>query len=397
MRIAVISDTHFGYAWGTEREDDSFRQAAEALQEADADIILMPGDVFDTRVPRQEVMERAMRVLSIPLERPGTGVVLEDTINKDARPVTWRAFTGIPVVAIHGTHERRGSGLANPLQTLEAAGMLVHLHCQSAILRKGDERVAFHGMSGVPESYAPEVLEGWAPKPVENAINIFVLHQSFKETVFADAAFLTLASLPPGFDLYVNGHVHNPQIFENQSFLQAGSTITTQLRDSEAKQPKGYFVIDTVSRSITFFPIKSQRPLFYIELSFDNAEPRDVVAKARQKIGEALHGPFELKPLVKLKLKGSLSKGAMVDTAEIRAGFDALVFVDNDLSAGSFRKRMAELREMHNSKLSVDEIGLKLLEESLKQADYKGPDAHQLFAILAEGDIEKAMQLILRK
>ncbi len=397
MRIAVISDTHFGYAWGTEREEDSFRQAAEALQEADADIVLLPGDIFDSRVPKQEIMEKAMRVLAIPLERPGTGVVLEDTINKGTAPVTWRAFTGIPIVAIHGTHERRGSGLANPVHTLEAAGMLVHLHCQSIVLRKGDERVALHGMSGVPESYAPEVLKEWAPAPVEGAMNILMLHQSFKETVYADAAYLTLDSLPKGFDLVVNGHIHNPQIFNDRGFLQAGSTVITQLRQSETERPKGYFVLDTGDKTISFFPIRAQRKLVYLEMDFDAASPADVIEKARAKLEGSVPTNEEFKPLVKLKLRGSLAKGSRLDTAQIRNGFDALISIDNELVTDDFRKKIAELREMHRSKMSVDEMGARLLEGNLKQAGYAGPDAQRLFALLADGDVEGAQRLVLKK
>ena len=34
MRIAVISDLHLGFAWSTERQEDSFRNAREAFSKA---------------------------------------------------------------------------------------------------------------------------------------------------------------------------------------------------------------------------------------------------------------------------------------------------------------------------------------------------------------------------
>ncbi|MCK4884124.1 MAG: metallophosphoesterase, partial [Candidatus Diapherotrites archaeon] len=65
MKIAIISDCHFGVFFGTERENDSFEQAREALFNAielGADAILLPGDIFDSKIPRPEVMAKAMDI-----------------------------------------------------------------------------------------------------------------------------------------------------------------------------------------------------------------------------------------------------------------------------------------------------------------------------------------------
>ena len=73
MKIAIISDMHFGYAWGKERGEESFTQGKEVIEKAvkeKVDFILLPGDIFDSRVPKQEIMERAMRILSIPQHAP---------------------------------------------------------------------------------------------------------------------------------------------------------------------------------------------------------------------------------------------------------------------------------------------------------------------------------------
>ncbi len=62
MRIAVISDMHLGFGYGTERWDDSFIQGEEAIQSAISfkpDIILIAGDIFNSKNPSQEVFTRA--------------------------------------------------------------------------------------------------------------------------------------------------------------------------------------------------------------------------------------------------------------------------------------------------------------------------------------------------
>ncbi|MGC8817629.1 MAG: metallophosphoesterase family protein, partial [Candidatus Hadarchaeum sp.] len=72
MRLALISDPHLGTKWGTPREQDSFDQFREAVEEAidrGAQLILILGDIFDTRIPRQEVWAQALRILSLPLAR----------------------------------------------------------------------------------------------------------------------------------------------------------------------------------------------------------------------------------------------------------------------------------------------------------------------------------------
>ena len=51
MRIAIISDTHLGYA---RFEEDSLKQAESAFLDAEqkADAIIFAGDVFDTKIPK---------------------------------------------------------------------------------------------------------------------------------------------------------------------------------------------------------------------------------------------------------------------------------------------------------------------------------------------------------
>ncbi|NIQ17993.1 MAG: hypothetical protein GTN43_04250, partial [Candidatus Aenigmarchaeota archaeon] len=76
-------------------------------------------------------------------------VKLVKGIEKDISKISEIALMGIPIVAIHGTHERRTKGLLNPVEALEKAGFLIYLHCNGVIFKKGSERVAVHGMSGV--------------------------------------------------------------------------------------------------------------------------------------------------------------------------------------------------------------------------------------------------------
>src|SRR4030042_954051 len=204
MRIAFISDLHFGFGRGTERAEDCWEAAEEAFEKAkDCDLIVLPGDIFDERIPRPEDWAKALKIFSR---------------NK------------VPVVAIHGTHERRGRGLLNCVQGLEHAGFLKHVHCDSATYEFGGEKVTVYGMSGVPEAYAKEVLSTWNPKPTEG-FNIFMLHQSIHPYIYnpVEPPSLKLEDLPEGFDLYVSGHIHWREKTEvkGSPFIIPGSTVTT--------------------------------------------------------------------------------------------------------------------------------------------------------------------------
>jgi len=389
MKLAIISDTHFGFAWGGARQEDSFVQAKEAFDrviDLGVDAILMPGDLFDSRVPSQEVLEKAMRVLSYSKARH-SGVTVDG-----------KEVPGTPIIAIHGTHERRGSNLKNPLHVLEAAGIVFYLHCSNITIEKDGEAVSVFGLSGVPESYAPDVLKEWSPKPNNNQ-SIFMLHQSFKECVYEDAAFLTMDNLPQGFDLYINGHIHLNRMVESgdNKMLLPGSTITTQLRKEESKNPKGFYVYDTVSKENVFHELKTSRQLTYLSFEFNSADQSTVVSELT-KAASQIDKTVKPKPLVKVKLRGSLKPGHSINKSELESIFSpVIVSIDNGLAADGFKKRIQALREKQAAMLSVEQMGMVLLKESLKQADYKGTDPETLFPVLETGDVEKAIKTMHSK
>ena len=114
MRIAILSDMHLGHAWGTERENDPFDALEEALDKVtDADLILIIGDMFDSKTPGIEIFSRSMELLLKPLLR-SSDTRFDGGVGKNVSNLMPLSVGGIPVVAIHGTHERRVRGLIRP-------------------------------------------------------------------------------------------------------------------------------------------------------------------------------------------------------------------------------------------------------------------------------------------
>ena len=389
MKLAILSDFHLGYAWGTERQEDSFIQAKEALDAASSsDVLLVAGDIFDSRVPRPEVFARALRLFMN--HRSADSGVHVSSFPRDA------SLGPRPVVAIFGTHERRGKGLINPVQALEAAGFLVCLHCESIVLEKDGERVAIHGMSGVPEQFSKTILAEWAPKPIPGCTNILMLHQNLREYVFSDTSSLALADLPAGFDLIVSGHIHWSDSMPLQSggrLLLAGSTICTQQRKSEAG-PKRVFFFDTSSKAISSIDLKSPRPLVLESLSFSDASPSEVLASAESLVKELSSRQYPKPPLVRLVLEGSLSKeyaqaDVNVSSLYAIAAGKLILSVDKSLGSEKLTVQRKALEELRANKLSIEELGMKLLASNLSSDGFM--PAEELYHLLVDGNTNEVM------
>ncbi len=383
MKVSIISDTHFGYKWGEERGEDTFENAKEAFEESlDSDIILLPGDIFDKKIPKQEVLDRAFDVVATAMEG-------ERTVESDKD--LGMLGDGIPVVAIHGTHERRPSSYTNPIELMAESGHLYHLHNDQVVFEKNGQKVAVHGMSGVPEKYAPRVLKKFSPEPVEDAFNILLLHQSIEGFVYTpeDEDYLTLEDLPEGFDLIVNGHIHwyNTEKFDegdDKPLVLPGSTVTTQMRKIEAEKDKGFLELDTENKELDFVPLDSPRDVHYVELEVEGEEWSKVKELAKEKL-EDITVPGE-KPLVNLKITGETE--GRINPRELKQLFRGDMFLNINSSVKT------PSREGGTDLDSIDAVeeGKEILEEKV------GTDVEvnqeDFFSLLEKGSASEALEML---
>lgn len=412
MKLAVIGDTHLGTKWGTPREGDSFDQAEEALRRAveeGADLILLLGDLFDTRSPRHEVWARAMRVLTLP--RMGRGRMrLVEVIGKEEKEISPLSLQGIPVVALHGNHESRTEGLKNPVEVLEAAGMLIHLHRESVVFEGPEGRVAVHGMSHVPEKYSRSFLQTWDPRPVEGAFNVLMLHQSLGHYVFSaeETPGLQPEDLPRGFDLYLCGHVHYraESAVWGRPLLFPGSTERTQLLPVEASNRKGFYLVG--KEGYRFVELESPRDFLYEEVDAEGMEVSSLERRLRERVEALLSGQRrnrEKLPLIRLKLKGRLGKGKKgdLDETSLMEEFSdraLLVVSKEDLSSPQEEARREVLERLRDAR-SLEEMTLRLLEGQLSELGYSyGLEARSLCTLTMEGkeeEVEERVRAFVRR
>ena len=151
LKIAVISDTHLGFAYGTTRGKDAFENCKQAFKKAlnkQANLILIPGDIFHQKIPRQEVLGEAIELFS-SVKKSMKAIKLK-TIKKTKEKQVNKLIP--PIITIYGTHERRHSDSTNPVHLLEKAGLLYNLHEESILLEIDGDEIGIHGLSGVPET-----------------------------------------------------------------------------------------------------------------------------------------------------------------------------------------------------------------------------------------------------
>lgn len=384
MKIAILSDLHFGFGAGTERETDAYDAAEEMIRRSlDCDIILIAGDIFDTRVPRTEDLVKSIQLLTRPMHAYND-VRISRGVGKDADAIPLIKSEGIPVVAIHGTHERRTKGLLNPVEALEKAGFLVYLHCNGVVLQKGEERVCIQGLSGVPDQFAENVLDQWNPRPIEGCVNVFMLHQSMSPFMFAPH-LLPIERLPRGFDLYICGHMHDPKksVYAGAPFIIPGAPVITQIT-KESVNPAGLWIFDTSTRETEFLPIDNHRKAYYMDIDAGTTGKDSI----EDRIKEIIMNDHRKSPLIRIRLTGK-DKDLPLD--EIRTKFqgDALV---------SFRKATEDeeiqAKTIEEHRLSVYEFGKKLLDENLRGASLDPKTFEHIFGLLEEGRIDDVLDFM---
>jgi len=383
MKISIISDTHLGFAEGTEREDDSFENLQEALEKSrDCDVILLPGDIFDRKVPSQETVSRALNIF-VKLLSEKNDVEIFEGIGKGLEGVEHKKINGIPIIAIHGTHERRTRGLVNPIEALERAGFLIHLESNGVILRKGEEKICVQGLSGVPDQYVEKTLQEWNPQPVFGCFNIFMLHQSLEGFLYAPH-LVPLRALPRGFDLYIDGHIHNPVVssYDSKPLVITGSTIQTQL-NKESVKPRGFWIFDTkeMEKGIQYIEFQNQRKVYVDEMI--NAKQVEVEEKIRQTLSQR----HDKKPVIRIKLTGKTDVD--VNTLKNKYQDVALLSFKKDLE-----KDEIETKTIEEQKLSVEDLGKKLLRQNLESAKLNPETFETVFEMMEQGKGEEVVAFL---
>ena len=384
MRIAILSDFHLGFGRGTEREGEAEELAKRAMEIAkDSDLIVVAGDIFDRASPDPDTLKEAYEVFSIPQDGEGARWV-------GGKPVDRRALQGVPVVAIHGTHEFTRKHI-NPVKLLEKARFLVYLHGENVVFEKGD-RVNIFGIGGVPERYAGRFFREYAKPPVPGPYNMFVFHQSLKGFLYDPSATLSLEDLPPGYDLYIDGHIHSGSLgeYSGKRLLLTGSTVITQLKKNEIDGDKYVWFLDSETGEVEGKKIPQVRDFFYREIAVYNERGPEIEEKIREVIEACLREKkLPEKPVIRVRVTGSAVALSSVRFHDLERmyGEEAIVRIEREMvevkeGAEEIRRRHEEIREQLVSR----ERFLERVVEKLSSRMPVPPDIHELLELLSMED-----------
>lgn len=390
MRIAIVSDLHIGY----ERfYEDAYVQAREALLKASemADAIILPGDIYDRRNPHPDAIGQGIDIFRELSRMKWDARVTGFSPLRDTK-----SYTDIPVIAIPGTHERVAEGKKNPLGLLGLAGLLVDASEATATVEKDGEKVSVFGLGGLSEERVKEALRELNPKPVEGNFNIFMFHQSIYELLPFREDFIRFDDLPDGFDLYVDGHIHNSivETAHGRPFLIPGSTVLTQLKDGE-QGPKGFMVFDTKTGKHEFVAIKS-RPFEALHVSFDEANPEGLYKTCERDIGESI-ARMGGNPVVKLVIEGNVAKGFHaidMPTRALRLKFMGMAHleIETRLKDPEVDRDIGEIQEGRLEGMSIRDLGMGIFSSKLKENGFTERVNHaELFNALSRSKKEKAL------
>ncbi len=397
MKVAIVSDFHIGY---DRFIDDAYIQAREALERAseEADMIIIPGDIFDMRAPSPEIIAQGMNLFRHLIEKEWQARVTEYTGPR-------RIFTKLPIIAIPGTHERRAQNAENAVELLALAGFLINCSEGRVVVSKGDDKVAVCALGGVAEERVKETIPA-IPGPIEGAFNIFMFHQSTYELLPFSDDFITYEDLPEGFDLYVDGHIHNrvEATVHGKPFLIPGSTVLTQLKDAE-QAPKGFFVYDTKAGSRKFHEIKS-RKFVVARIDVTGKTPDSVRAEAEKSISSIISESGGSKPIIRIVFSGSVSdplKQLNTGMQETVKRYESSAIIDAGRVSSSVEEIHEHAKEMRKELLdnaSIKDLGMTLLMEKVVSKGYKlAISPTELFDVLSsetskEKAVKAAMEMI---
>ena len=365
MRVGFTSDFHLGFGSGR-RKGDAVLQAKRAVRkllEQDVDVLVIAGDLFDSPVPRPETLRDAAEVLRPTLKREPLQLT---GVGRDSPELR-----GMPVLAIHGNHDRRIKGEVNPTQLLGLMGYLVYLHNNGVLV----EDTGFFGVGSVPESYSRRVFRSLDVRPFGDP-SFFIFHQDILP--YLPNAPLKFSDLPRGFSYYVDGHIHAPHLDKN--FLVVGSTVVTQMKPDELE--KCVWVWDG---GFEKHPIDS-RPFHYMEVDAAGRSPSEVLAEIDGVLQKIVSRRTGEEPMVRIRVVGKLAPGFKPTDLVFRNDYGLIVSFDKRLEGTA-------LSTLEPSELNVDELAVKTLKEVLKERGLK-LDVSKLYACLLKGDEAAVWRLL---
>jgi hypothetical protein len=175
--------------------------------------------------------------------------------------------------------------------------------------------------------------------------------------------------------------------------------IQSSRNKQEAEKEKGIYIL-SVGREkggVKFIPLKT-RPLYYHKIEIKNDKPTNILKKLSTQIKKDIKSS-KTEPLIRMKIHGTLHEKFSITDLSIKKLLDeyknkAIISIDKSkLQSSGLTKNSQLLIDLKDNKISVEELGLKILHDSLK-TKISLKDIESLFNFLAEQDMDKADEIL---
>ena len=275
MKIAIISDLHLGFRqYGSlERENDFYNQLSlvkDEINKHNPDMLIIAGDLFDKPNP-SPVAINAYRegIANIDVDIICSIKGNHTMILRDNHYSIDDFFGGED---IYGYYFLDDSSFNTQSFALETPYDLDFSNYK-------DVKVQVDGITYRTNSNIEEFLsvqKDMAEQCSKDFFNILVVHQSFKEFCGFTGEELSIEDLNyKPYDVVICGHIHSrfdTVLSDGTIFIQPGSIErmnTTEAQD-EQKNGKGFYLLDTESKEVSFHQVKCPRKFFLGEIKIES-------------------------------------------------------------------------------------------------------------------------------
>ena len=260
MKIGIISDLHLGFRqYGSlEREEDFYNHfllVCEEINKVGVDVVIIAGDLFDKATPSPKAISYYRKgVLSLDSDMIVTIKGNHTMLMRDNHYSIDEFFSEDEISGYYllddsciTTYEHGFS--SNTKDSKYTTGQNVWI-----------DGITYRSNSNIEEFL--DVQHNLAERKNDNkGYRILVVHQSFKEFCGFTGEQLSINDIDySNYDAIICGHIHSRmdiQLEDGTWFIQPGSIErmnTTEAFD-EIQNNKGFYVLNTSSNELNFYPV----------------------------------------------------------------------------------------------------------------------------------------------
>lgn len=358
MRILHTGDWHIGRKMnGLDLIDDQayiLEKLMTEIETNDIDIVVVAGDIFDRANPSQRALKLANEMLyriNITLQKP----LLVISGNHDSRE---RLNYGSEWFKATDFHINTELDEAHIPVTIGDTDFYLLPHLEVLEVRNYFQNDEIHSHQ---DAYG-KIIEKIEENLDQDKTNILIGHLYLSDSIESDSERPLSMGLSEAvsedtfnsFDYSLFGHLHHPFAVNSEKAFYSGSLLKYSF--SEHKQPKGYRIIDTDEKKVSFIPLEPKHDVVVFTGDYEAVINETVTFKDKDayfkfelanmsyvtepmsKIKMIYPNTLELKPLIEDK-SSDLQTVDMTTTSDAEI-YEAFIETTLDRNVTDFDKTM---------------------------------------------------------